>query len=116
MSGDGYTISRAARRLGISDQAVRSRIGKDLIALEGRPLRVQATEVEEARAEALAKFENVIDTTEGIPGPTIDPAIAQRLLATHLAANEMLDEGLETARRALRLMSEAAEHAIRPQP
>lgn len=97
--------------MGIGVAGVRTKIknGGLRVVRDEVPTRVHATEVEAHRRESLAKFSDVVDTTDGPPSAAPSGnASANDWARSIAAAQELFDDGEAAMRQALRLLSDTA--------
>lgn len=110
----GYTVRVAARRMGITEASVRQRIeaGKLTVVEGATPIQVRTEQVDAARAEALAKFSDVIDATQLAVVPELPTGLVAEWLRAMAAAQELADDGIERIRRSNRLLLDSLISAL----
>lgn len=118
-----YTTEEAALRMGITRQAVSKRVKAGTLKVKNDPdastVRLDAVQVDAFRALRLAKFSDVVDTTEladDIPTRLANAEARARSASTWLkvssASEQLLEEGLRKIADSRRLLSEALIGAL----
>jgi protein-tyrosine-phosphatase len=107
---DAYTVSQAARRMGVTKNRVYQLINRSsLTVVQERPKKVDGGEVELLRAEALDKFDEVLDMSGEHQGDfnawnAARARNAENLARTLAACDELVNDGvnlIQTAKQTL---------------
>lgn len=106
---DIYTVAEAARRVGLTPSQVRIIMKRDEFHLVSgsHPALIHAPEVDAMRASELAKFEDVVDASGGLPVRHEDAGmertralLAEQWLRDVATSEQILDQGVELIRQA----------------